>query len=145
MRSNRMDATDAEILEVLRRDGRRPYTEVADEVGTSEGTVRNRVQKMQDEGVIRRFTVSTSVGNVRAMIEIEVDIDVDTHEVSDEIAAWKGVDFVWEISGEEDIVAVVDVANTDEVNDLVTRVRALDETVSTRTRLILDEKLGGTK
>ncbi len=136
-----MDGTDAEILEILKRDARTPYTEVAEEIGASEGTVRNRVQKMEDEGVIRRFTVSTSVGNVRAMIEIEVDIDVETSEVSGEIAGWEGVDFVWEVSGEEDIVAVVDVANTSEVNDLVTRVRALDNTVDTETRLILDEKI----
>ncbi|MDY6780820.1 MAG: Lrp/AsnC family transcriptional regulator, partial [Halobacteria archaeon] len=111
-----MDETDSKILEILKRDARKPYTEVADEIGASEGTVRNRVQKMVDEGVIRRFTVSTSVGNVRAMIEVEVDIDTETSEVSDEITEWEGVDFVWEISGNEDMIVVVDVANTSEVN-----------------------------
>lgn len=136
-----MDEIDSRILEILKKDARKPYTEVAEQIGASEGTVRNRVQKLVEDGVIRRFTVSTSVGNVRAMIEVEVDIDVETSEVSGEIAGWGGVDFVWEISGNEDIVVVVDVANTAEVNDLITRIRQLDETVSTRTRLILDEKI----
>ena len=136
-----MDETDSRILEVLKRDARMPYTEVAEEVGTSEGTVRNRVERMEDEGVIRRFTVSTSVGNVRAMIEVEVDVDVETSEVSERVVSWEGVDFVWEVSGDEDIIVVVDVADTSEVNDLITRIRQIDETVSTRTRLILDEKI----
>lgn len=136
-----MDEIDSQILEILKKDARKPYTEVAEQIGASEGTVRNRVQKLRGDGVIRRFTVSTSVGNVRAMIEVEVDIDVETSTVSGEIAGWSGVDFVWEISGNEDIVVVVDVANTAEVNDLITRIRQLDETVSTRTRLILDEKI----
>lgn len=136
-----MDETDSRILEILKRDARKPYTEVAEQIDASEGTVRNRVQRMREEGVIRRFTVSTSVGNVRAMIEVEVDIDVETSSVSGEIVEWEGVDFVWEISGNEDIVVVVDVANTSEVNELITRIRQLDETVSTRTRLILDEKI----
>ncbi|MDY6776428.1 Lrp/AsnC family transcriptional regulator [Halorutilales archaeon Cl-col2-1] len=136
-----MDATDRKILEVLKHDARKPFTEVAEEVGTSEGTVRNRVRSLREEDVIRRFTVSTSVGNVRAMIEVEVDIDVETSKVSDEIVDWEGVDFVWEISGNEDLIVVVDVSDTSEVNDLVTRLRKLDETVSTRTRLILDEKI----
>jgi len=136
-----MDETDSRILEVLKRDARMPYTEVAEEVGTSEGTVRNRVERMEDEGVIRRFTVSTSVGNVRAMIEVEVDVDVETSEVSESVVGWDGVDFVWEVSGDEDIIVVVDVADTSEVNDLITRIRQIDETVSTRTRLILDEKI----
>ena len=136
-----MDETDSRILEVLKRDARMPYTEVAEEVGTSEGTVRNRVERMEDEGVIRRFTVSTSVGNVRAMIEVEVDVDVETSEVSERVVSWEGVDFVWEVSGDEDIIVVVDVADTSEVNDLITRIRQINETVSTRTRLILDEKI----
>ena len=136
-----MDETDSRILEVLKRDARMPYTEVAEEVGTSEGTVRNRVERMEEEGVIRRFTVSTSVGNVRAMIEVEVDVDVETSEVSERVVEWDGVDFVWEVSGDEDIIVVVDVADTSEVNDLITQIRQIDETVSTRTRLILDEKI----
>jgi len=134
-----MDETDSRILEVLKKDGRKPYTEVAEEVGTSEGTVRNRVESMAEEGVIRRFTVSTSVGNVRAMIEVEVDVDIETSEVTNRVVDWEGVDFVWEVSGDEDII--VDGADTSEVNDLITRIRQQDETVSTRTRLILDEKI----
>jgi DNA-binding Lrp family transcriptional regulator len=136
-----MDETDSEILEALKHNARKPYTEVAEEVGTSEGTVRNRIESMVEDGVIRRFTVSTSVGNVRAMIEVEVDVDVETSEVSDRVVGWDGVDFVWEVSGDEDIIVVVDVADTSEVNDLITRIRQQDETVSTRTRLILDEKI----
>jgi len=136
-----MDETNSKILEVLKRDGRKPYTEVAEEVGTSEGTVRNRIESMVEGGVIRRFTVSTSVGNVRAMIEVEVDVDVETSEVTNRVVDWDGVDFVWEVSGDEDIIVVVDVADTSEVNDLITRMRQQDETVSTRTRLIIDEKI----
>ena len=47
-----MDDLDRRILSILRRDARTPYTEIADRVGTSEGTVRNRVDRMTDEGVI---------------------------------------------------------------------------------------------
>ena len=136
-----MDETDNRILEILKKDARTPYTEIADEIGASEGTVRNRIQKMSEDGTIRRFTVSTQAGNVRSMIEVEVDIDIETSDVSERIARWKEVDFVWEISGDEDLMIVVDAVHTHEVNDVVTKIRKLDETVSTRTRLILDEKL----
>jgi len=52
------------------------------------------------------------------------------------------VDFVWQVSGEEDIVVVVDAADTGAVNDLITKARELEEVVSTKTRLILDERVG---
>ncbi|TMT85516.1 Lrp/AsnC family transcriptional regulator [Haloterrigena sp. H1] len=137
-----MDDLDRQILDILRRDARTPYTEIADEVETSEGTVRNRVERMMDDDVIERFTISTRTGNVQAMLEISVAVDVDTKGVSERMAEWDEVDFVWMVSGEQDIVLVVDAADTRGVNDLITKARDQDEVVSTKTRLILDEELG---
>jgi DNA-binding Lrp family transcriptional regulator len=137
-----MDDLDQDILAILRRDARTPYTEIADQVGTSEGTVRNRVEQLVEDGVIERFTVATRTGNVKAMIEVSVDVNVDTHQVSERVAEWPEVDFVWQVSGEDDMVVVVDAADTSRVNELITQARELDEVVSTKTRLILDERVG---
>jgi DNA-binding Lrp family transcriptional regulator len=137
-----MDDLDREILNILRRDARTPYTEIADDVGTSEGTVRNRVESLVEDGVIERFTVATRTGNVKAMIEVGVDVSVDTHDISDRVAEWPEVDFVWQVSGEEDIVFVVDAQDTERVNEIITQTRELEEVVSTKTRLILDERVG---
>jgi DNA-binding Lrp family transcriptional regulator len=137
-----MDDLDRRILSILREDSRTPYTEIADRVGTSEGTVRNRVERMLDSGVIERFTVATRTGNVKAMVEIDVGVDVDTGEMSERMAEWTDVDFVWQVSGEEDVVIVVDTTDTGTLNDLITRARELEEVISTKTRLILDETRG---
>ena len=137
-----MDDLDRRILAILRRDSRTPYTEIADRVGTSEGTVRNRVEQLLENEVIERFTVATRTGNVKAMVEIEVAVDVDTGAMSERMAEWTDVDFVWQVSGEEDIVVVVDTTDTGTLNDLITRAREIDDVISTTTRLILDEKLG---
>jgi DNA-binding Lrp family transcriptional regulator len=137
-----MDDLDRRILDVLRRDSRTPYTEIAEQVETSEGTVRNRVERLAREGTIERFTVTTRTGNIKAMIEVGVAVDVDTSAVSERMAEWSAVDFVWQVSGEEDVVLIVDATDTGAVNDLITRARELDDVVSTKTRLILDERLG---
>ena len=137
-----MGDLDRRILNILRRDARTPYTEIADRVNTSEGTVRNRVDRLTREGVIERFTVTTRTGNVKAMIEVSVDMNVDTGEVSEQLADWEEVDFVWQVSGEDDIVLVVDCVDTQAVNDLITMARKLNEVKGTKTRLILDERLG---
>jgi DNA-binding Lrp family transcriptional regulator len=137
-----MDDLDREIVSILREDARTPYTEIAEEVDISEGTVRNRVERLLESGVIERFTVATRTGNVKAMIEIRVDVNVDTAAVAERIVEWEEVDFVWQVSGEEDIVVVVDAADTESVNDLITRARGMEDVVNTKTRLILDERLG---
>jgi len=137
-----MDDLDRQILDVLRRDARTPYTEIADRIGTSEGTVRNRVDQLVEDGVIERFTISTQTGNVKAMVEIGIDVNAQTEGLTDRLADWSQVDFVWHVSGEEDIVLVVDAADTSTLNDLITKARELQEVESTKTRLILDEWLG---
>jgi len=76
------------------------------------------------------------------MIEVSVAVDVDTTAVSERMTDWKEVDFVWQVSGEEDVVLVVDAADTQDLNELITKARELDDVVSTETRLILDEQLG---
>lgn len=137
-----MDDLDRRILTVLRRDARTPYTEIADRVGTSEGTVRNRVENLLERGIIERFTIATRTGNIKAMIEISVAVDVDTAEISAQMAEWTEVDHVWQVSGEDDLVIVVDTTDTETLNGLITRARDFDEVVSTKTRLILEERLG---
>ncbi|SDJ75201.1 DNA-binding transcriptional regulator, Lrp family [Halovenus aranensis] len=137
-----MDELDREILDILRRDARTPYTEIAEQVGTSEGTIRNRVEGMVESGVIERFTVATRTGNVKAMIEITVDVDVHTGGLTEQMAKWEEVDFVWQVSGEEDIVLVVDTTDTRGLNDLISRAREMEEVMSTTTQLILDEWRG---
>ena len=41
-----------------------------------------------------------------------------------------------------DVVLIVDAADTGAVNELITQARELDDVVSTKTRLILDERRG---
>lgn len=46
------DAIDRAILYELQVNGRQQITDIADEVDVADNTVRNRLQKMEDEGVI---------------------------------------------------------------------------------------------
>lgn len=48
-----IDETDQKIMQLLQDDGRRPFTEIAAACGVSEGTVRNRVARLTDEGLLR--------------------------------------------------------------------------------------------
>ncbi|MCA1812476.1 MAG: Lrp/AsnC family transcriptional regulator [Halobacteriales archaeon] len=134
-----MDALDERILAMLRDNAREPFVNIAEKLGTSEGTVRARVKKMQQQGVIRRFTVRTAGKGVKALIEVKVETGVRTSQVSEQILRWDGVEQVWEVSGENDIVVLVDCGSTEALNDLVERIRGLKEIRSTGSRLILKE------
>lgn len=51
------DKKDQKIIEMLLENCRRPFREIADEVGLSESTIRKRIIKLQEEGIIEKFTI----------------------------------------------------------------------------------------
>ena len=130
---------DRKLLARLRRNGRESYVQLAEALGTSEGTVRGRIKRLSDSGVIRQFTVRTSGANLKALIEVVSDTNVHTSTVAEEIASWDDVEVVYETSGSEDLAIVAEADDTDELNATVERIRKLPNVRATRTRLILKE------
>src|SRR5512137_1199985 len=137
-----IDHLDDKIIDILKKDSRKPFVEIANELNGSEGTIRSRVKKLFEEGVIQSFTIKTSSKNVKAIIEVKIDVNVNTSEVANQIAKFDGVSEVFEVTGEEDIVAIIDVTSSPQLNDIIERIRHFDNVQSTRTRLILKEHFG---
>lgn len=55
-----MDDLDRHLLALLRDDASRPLKALAAEVKLSRSSVRDRIARMQAEGVIRRFTIEVA-------------------------------------------------------------------------------------
>lgn len=134
-----MDEMDEQIIAMLRKDARMPFVKMAKRLRTSEGTIRARVKRLTAEGVIRAFTIRTASKNVKALVEVKIDVNVNTANISQKIKKMAGVESVYEVSGEDDIVALLDVMSTDDLNAIIEDIRRLDHTISTKTRLILNE------
>jgi DNA-binding Lrp family transcriptional regulator len=134
-----MDHMDEKLLELLRENARESFVNLAKQLETSEGTVRARVKKLQDDGVIRRFTLRTAGSNIKTVIEIQVETNVHTADISTKVAKWKGVEQVFEVSGEYDILVVAEANNTAALNEIIERIREFPQVKSTRSRLILKE------
>lgn len=134
-----IDDLDEALLKRLKKDARASFVELAKELGTSEGTVRARLKKLTDSGVIRGFTVRTAGLGVKALVSINVEANVRTQTISRSIAAIEGVTDVWEVSGDEDVLVRIDVATTEGLDDVVERIRNLPGVRHTNSRLILRE------
>ena len=52
-----LDSVDEKIVRILQTDSRRPFVEIAAEIGLSESAVRRRVKNMAKTGVITQFTI----------------------------------------------------------------------------------------
>ncbi len=137
-----IDHLDEKIIDILKKDSRRPFVDIANSLDVSEGTIRSRVRRMTEEGIIMGFTIKTSSKNVKALVEIRIDVNTDTQEIAKELANFDGVTEVFEVTGDQDIIIIVDVESSQQLNDIIERVRHNDKIFSTRTRLILKEHFG---
>lgn len=81
-----LDETDLDILQLLVEDARRPYSEIADRVGVSPPTVSDRVDRLEEIGVIERFTLDIDRSKLEEGIEVLLDVDVRPG-AADEVAA----------------------------------------------------------
>ena len=105
----RPDDLDLAILELLRSDGRKPYTEIAQTLGVSEGTVRNRVARLVEKGVMQVVGLIDPVRmgyDAPAMIGVTVN-NADIDEVARQIACFPEVSYLIMVSGGFDLVVEV--------------------------------------
>lgn len=58
MNGSTIDAVDRAIIYHLQENARKPITDIADAVNVADNTVRNRIQKLEDEGIIRGYTAT---------------------------------------------------------------------------------------
>lgn len=133
-----MDSTDEKIIEELKNDGRASFTEIAEKVGVSEGTVRNRVQRLQEQDVIEKFTVEVSdQGNVQAFVSVNVSTQRSFSDIIDEFPG--GLE-IFEIAGDMDILVKISRGSSAEINDVVDSIRDVEGVENTKTYMVLTEK-----
>jgi len=133
-----VDEVDERILRLLEENSRATYVEIGRGVGLGEGAVRNRVQALVASGVIKRFTVEkASAVGVRALIMISVDPAVPTSEVSQKVRMLNGVERIYEVTGEYDIVMVSSSHNIDGINRVIEDIRKIPGVEKTNTIIVL--------
>jgi DNA-binding Lrp family transcriptional regulator len=133
-----VDHTNERILEILKRNSREPFVNIAKETGLKESTVRRRVRDMTGSGVIKRFTVERGAENyTQAIVLVSVESATDTAAVSAKLIELRGVTVVYEITGQYDIAAVISATNITEINTAIDQVRKTDGVTDTNSVIIL--------
>lgn len=130
-----MDDVDEQILDYLQEDGRASFTDIADDIGVSEGTVRNRVQQLQEDGIIERFTVEVSESEriaavVMAVVNPAKNISNIIHDLPGDVD-------VSEITGEWDLVLRLSRPTSEALNEALEKIRKVDGVTQTQTYTVL--------
>jgi Lrp/AsnC family transcriptional regulator for asnA, asnC and gidA len=133
------DDIDKALITALQRNGRESYASLAKVVGLSEAAVRQRVQRLLDDGVVQIVGVTDPMvmGFQRwAMIGVVVEGDVRT--VSDQLVAIDEIDYVVLTAGSFDLLVEVVCEDDDSLLALLNdRIRSIPSVRSTETFMYL--------
>ena len=133
-----VDEINNKIMALLEENSRMTYVEIANSVGLSEGAVRNRIQSLVTDNVIKRFTIERSISHgVRALTMIAVEPGIPTFEVSKKVNHLEGVERIYEVTGEYDIVMVSNGSNIESINKVIEDIRKIPGVEKTNTIIVL--------
>jgi Lrp/AsnC family transcriptional regulator, regulator for asnA, asnC and gidA len=136
-----LDELDIQLLQLLQKDGRLSYTELADLLETTAGTVRNRVQRLMDNetlkivGVVNPF--KTGMPTV-AMFGVNVQ-NSKLQEVIDQLQQIPEVRFIASTTGRYDLfVEVITTTNTDLYRIIKEEFSKIEGIISTESAMLLE-------
>ena len=136
-----IDPLDWEIIEKLREDGRSTNSAIARELNITEGTVRHRVKRLTEKGILK---ISGAVKPGYVEKELLVVLGVNISESSKLRTAFEKITKLPEVrttfitSGRYDFMMVVAVrGNRGLINFLTTSIAGVKEIVSTESFIVL--------
>ena len=101
------DELNRSIIQMLQTDGRMPFSEIANELGVSEGTIRNRVANMKKAGLLRIVAIvdpTAAEYKSDAMLGIKVAPGHSVESVSQRLAASQEVVYILWVTGRYDLL-----------------------------------------
>ena len=131
-----MDEIDYKILQILRQDARCTNSEIGAAVKLTEGAVRNRIKRLKEASVIKRFTIETQPDEAEAIVLIRTQTKT-SKEILKRIRKYSTR--LFETAGEYDVAAYLAAQNVREINENVDRLRGIDGVISTMTLLKIAE------
>jgi Lrp/AsnC family transcriptional regulator for asnA, asnC and gidA len=131
---------DKRIIEHLQADGRRPFTQIAAELGVSEAAVRARTNRLIERGILQVVGVTDPLKlgfHQMAMIGIRCESD-QLIAVAEKVAEFPEVDYVVITAGTYDLlIETVCEDNEALLRFLTDKLRALDGVRETETFVYL--------
>lgn len=104
----KIDQTNIDIIRLL-KDGRKPFKEIADELSITENTVRARVNKLKEEGVLEISGLvdpETIPGHTMVLVGVKL-ATMHLVKKGEEFSKLKGVVSVKVVTGRYDLILTV--------------------------------------
>ncbi len=124
-----IDDIDRKIIDILMKDARTPYLEIARILKISEATVRKRVRSLESRGIIKGYTIKVDEKKLGYKVVALVGVDADPAtfiNVAREIAEMEEARMVAVSSGDHMIMAEIWAKDPDHFSSIIERISRMN-------------------
>ncbi len=135
-----LNETDMKILKALLEDARFSSRQIAKNVGVSVGTVLSRIKKMEDDGLIKGYSVILNHEKLGYELTVVMEITVSKGrliEMENEIAKNPNVCGVYDVTGLTDAVIIAKFKSREDLGHFTKSLLALPYIERTNTHVVL--------
>jgi DNA-binding Lrp family transcriptional regulator len=135
-----IDALDMKIIRVLQTDARKPIVKIAKEVDANEATVRRRIDKLLQDGIIERFTVVLDYHKLGRVIKAFIGLRVEPAKlkaIAEHLAKHPDTQVVYRTSGDTDIVTEVILEKMEDLNTFLEEELKLEGILGTIVTIVI--------
>ena len=136
-----LDATDRDLLAALLEDARISQRGLAKRVGVAQGTITNRLRRLEEMGIIKGYTVlldAESIGWTMTVITGLIIQKGSMIDVQQQIAADPRVFAVYDVTGDYDSMVLARVRGRKDLDDLTKTVFTLQGVQRSFTQVVLN-------
>jgi len=136
-----IDATDREIIDLLRADARRTLADVAERVSLSAPAVKRRVDRLERDGVIKGYTVLVDhalLGRpLQAFTELRFAGNLPVDQIAHIAEGIPEVQTIFTTAGDPDALAWIRVRDVDDLKRVIDLLRRSGRVTGTKTLMVL--------
>lgn len=137
-----VDERDRIIIDILARDSRTPFTEIAKVLGISETAVRKRIKSLEERGIIKKYTVEIEPSKLGYGLVSITGVDTlpeKIFEVAEELKKYEFVKSLYLTSGDHMIMAEVWAKDGEDLADIISnKIGKIDGVIKVCPAIILE-------
>jgi Lrp/AsnC family transcriptional regulator for asnA, asnC and gidA len=129
-----LDDIDKGLLNFLKENSRKTFVDIGKSIGISDSTVYNRVKRLSEIGLIKKFTIEIDESLLKEKTKGFMQINVKPGEISEvakNIVKVKGVLELHEVHGATDLFLKIEAESLEALRFIILKIREIPDIIQT--------------
>jgi Lrp/AsnC family transcriptional regulator for asnA, asnC and gidA len=135
-----LDQLDLRIIRSLNKDARKPFKTIAKELDVSDATIRKRIKRMQEDGVIKQFIVLLDYRIMGRVVKAFIGLKINPTKIQsvvEKLECLADVHVLYRTTGTMDLFLEVIFSDLDELNSFLGNELNLEGVIETEVNIVI--------